>query len=92
MSWSENKLWALRQQITLGSIYFKDYQNELGVEEHTCSDFFDGYLDYLEELMKEDGIPDDRAWDYLKYYDTREELWNWYGCFEEDPLPITMEV
>lgn len=90
--WSKNKLWALRQQITLGSLYFKDYRNELGVEEHTCFNFFDGYLDYLEELMKEDGIPDDQAWDYLKYYNTREELWNWYGCFEEDPLPITMEV
>lgn len=90
--WSENQLWALRQRIPLGSLYFKDYRNKLGVEEHTCCDFFDGYLDYLWELMEEDGIHDDAAWDHLKDYDTSENLWNWYGCFEEDPLPITMEV
>lgn len=90
--WSQNKLWALRQQIMLGSLYYKDYRNKLGVEEHICCDFFDGYLDYLWDLMEEAGISDDQAlWDHLSDYDTSKNLWDWYGCFEEDPLPITME-
>ena len=55
----------------------------MGVEEHACCDFFDGYMEYIGELMAEDG---------LGAYDTPENLENWYGCFcDEDPLPITEE-
>lgn len=91
--WSKNELWALRQQITLGSLYYKDYRNKLGVEAHICCDFFDGYLDHLWDLMEEAGVSDDQTlWDHLSDYDTSENLWDWYGCFAEDPLPITMEV
>ena len=90
--WTKNKLWALRQQIVLNSLYVADYRNDMGVEEHTCCDFFDGYVEYIGELMSEDGIHDDRFFDHLGAYDTPENLESWYGCFcDEDPLPITEE-
>lgn len=90
--WTKNKLWALRRQIVLNSLYVADYRNDMGVEEHACCDFFDGYMSFITELMAEDGISDDRIFAHLDAYDTPENLENWYGCFcDEDPLPITTE-
>lgn len=47
-------LWNLRMEICLCSLYYTDFRNSFGIDEHTVCDFFDGYADYLEELMNGD--------------------------------------
>ena len=49
----------LRMEICLCSLYYTDFRNSFGIDEHTVCDFFDGYADYLEELMN--GIRDHGA-------------------------------
>lgn len=86
--WNEKNLWALRKEISLCSLFVSDYRNTFDVDRHVCYDFFDGYSDYLQELMEENGIPDERYFDELENYDTPENLYDWYCCFEEEPLPV----
>lgn len=50
-------LWPLRQQITLGSLYVSDYENNFGIRSNKVCDFFTSFWDsYCEELAKEDGL------------------------------------
>lgn len=74
----------LRKEIVLGSLFTNDYKNTFGINPNAVQDFFDGYLEYLAELMKEDGVIDG---DYEKY-DTTDNLLAWYYMFDEDPLPL----
>lgn len=88
---TQNELQKLREQIVLNSLYVADYRNNMGIEEHRCCDFFDGFMSYIDELMYEDhpNVNDRNYFDVIWEYDTIEHLWDWYCCFEEDPLPIT---
>ena len=83
------ELKKLRSQITLGSLYVSDYHNSLRIDEHKVCNFFDGYLSYLDELIKEDypNAKDNDWYGLLADYDTIDNLWDWYYCFEDDPLP-----
>lgn len=90
---TKQMLWRLRQEISLNSMYYSDYRNSLSIDEHAVCDFFDGYLEFLSEIMQEQ-IPaydDAEFFDWLPVYDNVENLWNWYGCFEEDPLLLDTE-
>lgn len=90
---TKQMLWRLRQEISLNSMYYSDYRNSLSIDEHTVCDFFDGYLEFLSEIMQEE-IPaydDAEFFDWLSAYDNADNLWNWYGCFENDPLPLDIE-
>ena len=90
---TQEELWRLRRQIVLNSLYYSDYINSFGIDRHLVCDFFDGYLDFLEDEMREN-IPDydgKHFFDHLKSYDNSDNLWAWYGCFEEDPLPLPAE-
>lgn len=82
-------LWNLRMEISLCSMYYADFRNSFGIDEHAVCDFFDGYANYLQELMNGDeaGRGNNHFFDFLEQYDCPENLWNWYGCFENDPLP-----
>ena len=87
---SKNKLKELREQIVLNSIYVHDYENNMGIEAKVCCDFFDGYVSYLQELEKENG--EDLDFDeFFDKYDTTDNLWDWYCCFEDEPLPHFIE-
>lgn len=85
---SEENLWKLRQEIKLGSLFIADYRNSFGVDPHKVCDFFDGFLEFVEEEMREDHprFNDAAFWNLLPDYDTPEYLLDWYSCFEEDPL------
>lgn len=87
---TKEKLYKLRDQITLNSVYVRDYENDMGIDTKMCCEFFTGYVDYLCELEKENGEDLD-IWDFFAKYDTIDNLWDWYCCFDEDPLPITEE-
>ena len=86
--WTKEKLWKLRQEIKLGSLFISDYCNGFGVDPHKVCNFFEGFLEFVEEEMREDhpDCDDKDFWELLPDYDTPEYLLDWYSCFEEDPL------
>ena len=47
MEMSKRNLWALRTEITLGSLYTSDYENSFQILPRMVQDFFDGYIEYL---------------------------------------------
>ena len=66
----------LRREIRLGSIYYADYVNSFGFDEHDICDFFDGYIDFLQEEVDELGGE-------LKDHDNIDTLERWYNCCED---------
>ena len=88
MELNRDELWDLRQSITLGSLNYSDFENELGLDPHVVAEFFDGYMDFLEEKMLEDGYSDADFFYVLNEYDTPENLEEWYNCSDVDPLAI----
>ena len=85
MHLTKNKLWALRQEIVLNSLFVADYQNSLGYTRQSVYFFFDGYMDYLEELaIEEHGS--DCSLEQIFRFDDPDNLYDWYGCFESCPF------
>lgn len=84
IKYAKNKLWNIRKDIILNSLYYSDYENRYGYNTHMICDFFDGYLEYLEQEMIYDipNFTDKQFFDYLNQYDTKENLWNWYCMIE----------
>ena len=79
---SKEQLAQLRKEISLTSVFVSDYENTLGIEPHEASAFFDGYADYLEELMKENGLTDSDFYTALKDYDTEDNLYCWWLMYK----------
>ena len=90
---TKEELKKLRNQITLNSVYVCDYENNMGIEPKVVCDFFDGYVSYLDEILKEEhpDVAGDCYWDILFKYDNDENLEKWYSCFDADPLPRLIE-
>lgn len=81
----------LRKQIYLNSLFFSDYENSYGIDSHQVCNFFDGFIDYISELMDEDGMSDEDFFNNLDKYDTAGNLLDWYGCFDENPFTLEVE-
>lgn len=81
---SKEDLWKLRCEVSVNSLYYSDFHNSFGLDTHSVSDFFDGWLDFVEELMVEDGHKDagNKFFDYFDQYDNAETLEQWYYCFD----------
>lgn len=73
----------LRKEIVLNSLYISDYENSFGISADSVGSFFDGYVSYLEELAEEDNFKYDDMFPLFKKYDTIDNLYSWYCCFEE---------
>ena len=88
MSITQAQLWELRREIVLNSLYYSDYENSFGLDRRIVSAFFDGFLDFIEEEMKEDipGFTDAAFFKHIPAYDNQEYLWQ-YFCGFEDVLP-----
>ena len=71
-------------------MFFSNYRNSFEIDPRKVCDFFEGFLEFVEEKMREDhpGFDDKDFWELLPDYDTPEYLLDWYYCFEEDPLPL----
>lgn len=69
---NKEQLQELRNQIVLGSVYLGDYENNMCVSADRCCTFFEGYLEYLEEL-------EDSSESIDKLYD-----WHLIAGLEED--------
>ena len=80
---TEKTLINLRKQIILNSLYLNDYKNDIGIDARAAQEFFDGYLEYLAELMDDDGISDAAYFEHLSEYDTDENLLNYRQTCEE---------
>ena len=80
---SKKDLQVLRNEILLNSLFISDYENSFGLDLWEVNAFFDGYLDYLEDLMLENNCSDENYFDNLEKYDTLENLWNYYNELEE---------
>ena len=89
MHLTKNKLWALRQEIVLNSLFMPDYQNSFGFTAQSVFAFFDGYMDYLDELATEQ-YGSGCSLEGIFSFDNAENLSAWYGCFES--CPFTREV
>ena len=74
------ELLQLRKEIILNSILVYDYTNSFGFNPWDICSFFDGYVSYLNELAREDGYEDI---DYLTKYDTEENLYSWFLCYDD---------
>lgn len=84
-NFSKEDLWALRNQIVVNSNYYSDYQNTFGIACKSVCDFFDGWLDFITEIMIEDGHKDarDNFFDYFDKYDNPDTLEQWFFCFDD---------
>ena len=80
---SKKDLQVLRNEIVLNSLFISDYENSFGIDSRQVYAFFDGYLNYLEELMFENDCTDENYFDNLEKYDTLKNLWNYYNELEE---------
>lgn len=80
--WSQEKLWELRKEICLGSMYYSDYENSFGIPKEDCCAFFDGFIDdcWNIEGEKENGLTDYQ--DVYNKYDNAEALWNYFYSVE----------
>lgn len=88
-----------RKDVCLNGMFYSDFRNSFGIDEHSASLFFDSYFDFICELAAEDGF----KWDYstresknyplkegyhtfpefLEKYDTTDNLEDWHGCYED---------
>ena len=62
-----NDIMELRNEIVLGSLFYRDYRNSFGIDEHEVCDFFDGFLDYACDEYKDRHGKE--AWDIGVIYD-----------------------
>ena len=91
--WTKENLWKLRKEIKLGSLFFSGYRNSFDIDPYKVCNFFEGFLEFVEEKMREDfpSCDDKDFWELLPDYDTPEQLLDWHSCFEEDPLPVAKD-
>lgn len=90
MKFNKETLWTLRKEIVLNSMYLNDYNNSFGIKKKCCALYFEGYADYLSELMKEDGHSDDEYFSLLSAYDNADNLWDWELCHIEDGMLVDL--
>ena len=74
----------LREDIVLNSLYISDYENRYGLPAKSVCDWFDGYLDFVGEMMEGEieDYDDAKFFDYLKDYDNIDTLEEWFCCTE----------
>ena len=82
---TKEDLRALRNEVVVNSIFYSDYHNSFGLDTHSVCDFFDGWLDFIGELMVEDGYKDAayRFFDYFVEYDNADTLVQWYSSYDD---------
>ena len=74
------QLWRLRLDVKLCSVFYGDYVNRYFLDIHAVCDFFDGYADYLQELMQEEHGENFDFYELLPEYDNKDNLYAWQLC------------
>lgn len=78
------QLRQLRNEITINSLFLKDYSNTLDIDPKKVYNFFDSFLDYIFE-ERSNGLD---FYDVLDKYDNISTLYDYYLSFTDDPLSI----
>lgn len=73
---NQKQLMQLRKEIVLNSLFIKDYVNSFNINPKECCTFFEGYVEYLEELAEADGGV--TSVDTFKRYDNDTNLYDWW--------------
>lgn len=84
--WTKEKLWQLRQEICLNSLYYSDYTNSFGIDTHKVCDFFDGFLDYCQDDLIESTGKQYPTIEEIFEMDTADNLWDYWYLFLECPF------
>lgn len=94
MGFTKEKLWALRREIVLNSLFLSDYRNSFQIDPVAVSTFFDGFLEEIEMRIEEDypGFDWNRFFDYLPKYDNPDTLWEYYDGMEFDLTDYIQEA
>lgn len=79
-----DELWKLRNEIVLNSMFYSDFTNKFGFDMQHISQFFNGYVEYLNELAEEDGYVDwEDMSEMLNKYDNKENLLGWFNSYDD---------
>lgn len=80
--WNKEKLWRLRQEIILGSIFYNDYSNSFEIPLEACCDFFDGFIENCWNMEEENENGLTELQDLYDKYDNAERLWDYFYGIE----------
>ena len=80
--WNKDKLWKLRTEIILGSLYYHHYENSFGIPEKACCDFFDSFIEWCWIIESEEDNGLTKWEDLVKKYDNADELWDYFYGME----------
>lgn len=85
--WNPSKLYNLRKEIILNSLYISDYRNTFNIPREKVCDFFEGYVDFLSDSMPVNvSINDDEYFTLLRELDNKETLWEYFMLFDICPF------
>lgn len=79
---SKEQLWKLRKEVVLNSLFTSDFENSFGIDAKECQTFFDGYMEYLDELADDDKDNLNVVVVSALDYDSPDALYNWFNCIE----------
>lgn len=74
---NKKQLGALRKEITLNSLFLKDYSNSFGIDEQECFTFFDSYVETLYMYSH------DKNADFFEIAEKYDNIENLYGFWCE---------
>ena len=81
---NKEQLWKLRGEITLNSLFVNDYENTFGFAASSVCDFFDGYLEYLNDLADSEHGKDKTPFpEIIRQYDNADNLFDYYWTGED---------
>ena len=83
---TKNQLKQLRNEITINSVFLKDYSNSLYIKEKTAFYFFDSFMDYIDNTYNFNNMD---FYELLEIHDNIDELYQYYcdSCIDGyDPL------
>lgn len=84
---TKKQLKQLKNEIVLNSLFMKDYDNTLFIKRDRVCNFFNSFIEYIEEIYTERHGHSAYSYNELfKEYDNINNLYNYYCMFEEDPL------
>lgn len=78
---TKEQLWQLRKQITLNSLFIRDYNNSFNIDPKECCAFFDGYVECLWELATSE--LDYRGTDIMWVFEKLDNINNLYDYWCE---------
>lgn len=83
--WTKEKLWKLRKEICIGSLFYNDYKNSFGIPEKDCCSFFDSFIEdcwMIEDEKENEADKITKLEDLYAKYDNPDALWDYFYSME----------